>query len=68
MAKKLKRDLPKLCVFCQHCESHLEGYDTSGYYAVVECGKGHWSSVNGMPGPETQFRAETCPDYEEVKQ
>lgn len=65
MSEPIKPPVPKLCVFCEHFRMDTEGWDTSGFYAVVSCWKNHWHSTSGIPGHEFQRQAETCPDYEE---
>ena len=58
----------KLCVFCQNCELDIDGYESSGYYGVVNCGKGHWyGSYNAIPSREILLMAENCKDYKQVK-
>lgn len=61
--------IDKLCIWCEHCELTIDGYDTSGYYPVMTCDKGHWSGGYGdIPTKGTLFMAETCPDYKERKE
>jgi hypothetical protein len=61
--------IEKLCIWCSNCEMTIDGYDTSGYYPVMNCEKGHWGgSYGGIPGKATMFLAQTCKDYEERKE
>ena len=55
----------KLCVFCKHFQLGTDGYETSGYYGVIECWKNHWPMQSSIPSRETLVMAETCRDYEE---
>ena len=58
--------IDKLCIWCEHCRLDTEGYDTSGYYPVMNCEKGHWSGTySSVPGKQTMLLAQTCRDYDE---
>ena len=59
----------KLCIWCEHCALHIDGYDTSGYYPMMDCEKGHWSGgYSSVPGKPTMLMAVTCKDYVERKE
>lgn len=63
----------KLCMFCKHLEfDQTDQYESGGGISCMSCDKGHFYQEVLSGHVDADFRklilrAETCPDYREVK-
>lgn len=63
----------KLCMFCKHLEfDQTDQYESGGGISCMSCDKGHFYQEVLYGHVDADFRklilrAETCPDYREVK-